>query len=348
MNSSHHRAATGAAAPGPEPAAAPNPAPAPAHPLLGVGLVLSAAALFAVNGTVSKLVLTTGLGSLRLVEIRCLAAAAVFFAIVAVRRPAALRIGRRELAFITGYGIVGVAMVQWLYFVAITRMPVSVSLLIEFTAPLMVALWVRFVRKEQVRPRVWVALVLVLGGLGLVAQVWAGLTLDAVGLLCSVLAAGTLTIYYLLGEHALGRRDPISLAAWSFAAAALFWAVLLPWWSFPFGRLATVIRVGETGLHLPAGVLVAWVVLLGTVAPFGLVLAGMARIGPTRAGLIGTTEPPLAGLVAWFALGERLSSLQLAGAVVVLTGIVLAETARTPGVNPRPRHTPHPGVIKEV
>jgi drug/metabolite transporter (DMT)-like permease len=311
VNSSHHRAA-------------------PAHPLLGVGLVLGAAALFAINGTVSKLVLTTGLGSLRLVEIRCLAAAVVFFAIVAVRRPASLAIGRRELTFIAGYGIVGVAMVQWLYLVAIARMPVSVSLLIEFTAPLLVALWVRFVRKEQVRPRVWLALVLVLGGLGLVARVWAGLTLDAVGLLCSVLAAGALTIYYLLGERALGRRDPSSLAAWSFAAAALFWSLLLPWWSFPFARLTAVIPVGGTGLHLPAGVLVTWVVLLGTVAPFGLVLAGMARIGPTRTGLIGTTEPPLAGLVAWVTLGERLSAVQLAGAAVVLAGIVLAETARAP------------------
>jgi drug/metabolite transporter (DMT)-like permease len=305
-------------------------ASASAHPLLGVGLVLAAAVLFAVNGTVSKLVLTTGLDSLRLVEIRCLAAALVFFAIVAVRRPADLRIGRRELVFIAGYGIVGVAMVQWLYFMAIARMPVSVSLLIEFTAPLLVALWVRFVRKEQVRPRVWVALVLVLAGLALVAQVWAGMTLDAVGVLCSVLAAVSLTIYYLLGEHGLGRRDPISLAAWSFGAAAVFWALLLPWWSFPFARLTAVVPVADTGLQLPAGVLVIWVVLLGTVAPFGLVLTGIARIGPTRTGLIGTTEPPLAGLVAWFALGERLSAVQLAGAVVVLIGIVLAETARTP------------------
>ncbi|HEX2807025.1 MAG TPA: EamA family transporter [Kineosporiaceae bacterium] len=315
MNLSHHRAASD---------------PSSARPLLGVGLVLAAAALFAINGTTSKLVLTTGIDSLRLVEIRCLAAAAMFFAIAGVRRPASLAIGRRELGFVALYGVVGVAMVQWLYFVAIARMPVSISLLIEFTAPLLVALWVRFVRKDPVRPRIWVALVLVLGGLALVAQVWAGLTLDGVGLLCSALAACALVVYYLLGERGLGRRDPISLAAWSFGVAALFWALLLPWWTFPFERLTAVITVGQTGLRLPTGVLVIWVVLFGTVAPFGLVLAGLGRIGPTRTGLIGTTEPPLAGLVAWLTLGERLSAPQLAGAAVVLAGIVLAETARTP------------------
>ena len=291
-------------------------------------MAVAAAALFAVNGTVSKLVLTTGLGSLRLVEIRCLAAAVIFFAIVALRRPASLSIGRRELGFIAGYGIVGVAMVQWLYFMAIARMPVSVALLIEFTAPLLVALWVRFVRKEPVRPRVWLALALVLGGLALVAQVWAGLTLDGVGLLCSVLAALALTAYYLLGERGLARRDPLSLAAWSFAAAAAFWAMLLPWWTFPFHRLATVIEVGRTGLSLPAGVLVIWVVVLGTVVPFALVLGCIVRIGAARVGLIGTTEPPVAGVVAWLALGETLGLVQVIGALVVLAGIVLAETAR--------------------
>jgi drug/metabolite transporter (DMT)-like permease len=298
----------------------------PSRSLAGVGLVLTAAALFAVNGTVSKAVLSSGLDSLRLVEIRCLAAAAVFAALAAARRPASLAIGRRELGFVALYGVVGVAMVQWLYFAAISRMPVSISLLVEFTAPLLVALWSRFVRREEVRPRVWAALVLVLGGLALVARVWAGLTLDVGGLAFSVLAAVALAVYYLLGQHGLGSRDALSLAAWSFTAAAVFWSLLLPWWRFPFDRLGTPVTLG--GAVLPAWVLVAWVVLLGTVAPFGLALAGLGRIGATRAGLVGTTEPPLAGVVAWVVLGETLAGIQLIGAAVVLAGIVLAETAR--------------------
>jgi drug/metabolite transporter (DMT)-like permease len=301
--------------------------------ITGGGFVLVAALLFAVNGSVSKLVMGSGLDPLHLVEIRCAAAALIFTALAAARRPSSLTIGRRELGFIAGYGIVGVAMVQWLYFAAISRMPVSISLLIEFTAPLLVALWVRFVRRQPVRPRIWAALALVIAGLALVAQVWSGLTLDGLGLLLSVLAAGSLAAYYLMGEAGLGSRDSVSLAAWSFGAAALFWALLLPWWRYPFERLVTPVAVPGGG-HLPAWVLVAWVVVLGTVAPFGLVLAGLSRIGATRTGLIGTTEPPLAGLVAWLTLGERLSAVQIAGGVVVLAGILLAETARAPQPSP--------------
>jgi len=299
------------------------------HPWVGVGYVLTAAILFSVNGSVSKAVLSGTVSSLHLVEVRCLVAAVIFSLIAAVRDPASLRIGRRELGFVAVYAIVGVAMVQWLYFVSIARMPVSITLLIEFTAPVLIALWVRFVRKEPVRGRIWMALALTLIGLALVARVWAGLTLDAIGLIAAVAAALSLATYYLLGEHGMGRRDPWSLAAWSFGIAGLFWAVVVPPWTFPFGRLTTSVDLGVTGLSGPAWMYVTFVIVLGTVAPFGLTLLGLRAIGAARVGLIATAEPPLAGLVAWPVLNETLSTVQIAGAVVVLAGIVLAETARS-------------------
>jgi drug/metabolite transporter (DMT)-like permease len=292
-----------------------------------VGLVLAAATLFAVNGTVSKLVLTSGLSSQRLVEIRCAGAAAVLCLLALARDRRSLRTPPRELGFIVVYGVVGVAMVQWLYFVALTRIPVSLTLLIEFTAPLMVALWVRFVLGRPVRRRLWPALALVLAGLALVARVWAGLTVDGLGLVAAVAAACALAAYYVLGERGVARRDPVSLAALSFAAAAVFWAVVLPWWSFPFGRLAAPIAV--LGLAVPTWVLVGWVVVLGSVVPWVLVLRGLRSIGATRAGLVGTLEPVVAAGVAWVVLGEGLTAVQIAGGAVVVGGIVLAETART-------------------
>jgi drug/metabolite transporter (DMT)-like permease len=263
-------------------------------------------------------VLTSGLSTLHLVEIRSAGAAVVLCLAALARDRRGLRVRRRDLLFLAAYGVLGVALVQWLYFVAIARIPVSVALLVEFTAPVLVALWVRFIRRRPVRARLWPALLLALAGLALVAQVWSGLTLDALGLAAAAVDAGVLAAYYLLGERALG-----------FAAAALFWLVLLPPWTFPVASLAVPVDVAA-GLRVPAGALVVWVVLLGTVVPFVLVLGGVRRIGATRAGLLGTLEPVLAGGVAWLVIGERLSVVQLAGAGVVLAGIVLAETARTP------------------
>lgn len=301
---------------------------------IGVVAVLAGAMLFAINGTISKIVLEAGMSSLRLVEIRCTAAGVVFFVIAAVRSPGSLRVGPRELGFIVVYGITGIALVQWLYLVAIARMPVSLALLIEYTAPLLVALWVRFARGGEVRARVWAALVLSFGGLAVVAQVWQGGSLDTLGMLAAGAAAVSLAAYYLLGERGLSRRDPFSLSAWSFTAAGGFWSILLPWWSFPFDLMDD--QVAIVGTTAPIWLLVIWVVLLGTVAPFSLMLFGIGRIGPTRTGLVGTVEPVLAGLVAWILIGELLTGWQMFGACIVLTGIVLAETSRpaTKSINP--------------
>src|SRR5215813_9279930 len=99
---------------------------------LGYAMVATAATLFAVNGSVSKVVLGSGLSSLELAQIRNTSAAVLFLVFLVAVAPARLKVGRRELLFLVVFGVVGVALVQWLYFVAIEHLPVGVALLIEF------------------------------------------------------------------------------------------------------------------------------------------------------------------------------------------------------------------------
>ncbi len=300
------------------------------NPRRGYVYLVVAAALFGLNGTVAKVILGTGLSSLRLTELRSAGAAVGLALVLLVVAPKRLRVARRELPLLAAYGIAGVALTQWLYFVAITRMPVSIALLLEYTAPLMVALWARFVLRQQVRSRVWVALGLSLAGLGLVAQVWRGTTLDGLGVLAALGAAAALATYFLLGEHSAGHRDPLSTTFWAFAFATLLWTVVQPWWSFPVDgtRGSTALTGNFADLTLPVWVLLLYLVVLGTIVPFVLVLSGLHHLPATRVGMVGMLEPVLAGLVAWWWLGESLSPVQLMGAAVVLAGIVMAQTAR--------------------
>lgn len=301
-----------------------------ARPLLGVTYASLAALLFGLNGTVSKLALSSGISSLRLVEVRSVGAAACLVALCLLLQPRSLRVGRRELGFLVVAGVVGIGLVQWFYFVAIARLPVGIALLLEYLAPVLVALWVRFVRREQVRSRVWAALALCVLGLAVVAQVWRGLTLDGVGVLGGLAAAFSLAAYYLTGERGLAGRDALSLATWTFTSAALFWSLLQPWWTFPGQMLDTSVELTGplAGSAAPLWLLMAWIAVLGTVAPYVLVLGALRHLGSARTGLLGMAEPVLAGLVAWVVLAEALSAVQLLGGAVVLAGIVLAETAR--------------------
>lgn len=299
-------------------------------PVRGYVYLVVAAALFALNGTVSKVILASGLTAMRLTELRCAGAAVGLGLVLLVVSPQRLKVSRSELPLLAAYGVAGVALTQCFYFVAIARMPVSIALLLEYTAPLMVALWARFAFHQHVRNRVWVALGLSLGGLALVAEVWRGGALDGFGVVAALIAAVALAVYYLLGEHSANHRDPLSTTFWAFVFATLLWSVVQPWWDFPVGATeGSTSLLGNVDDHsLPLWLLMTSMVVLGTIVPFVLVLSGLHHIPATRVGMVGMLEPVLAGVIAWIWLAEALSAVQLAGGVVVLVGIVLAQTSR--------------------
>lgn len=298
----------------------------------GYVLYFAAAFLFSINGTVSTAIIATGFDVARLSQFRASAAFVLLLAFVAATRPAALRIQRAEIMPLLAYGVVGVAMTQYLYFVALQTVPVGIALLIEFTAPFFVALWFRFGLGHPTRGMVWVALVIALAGLAMIGQVWDGFTLDGVGVAAAFGAAIALAVYYILGDRQVRppfSRDAISLTMWGFGATTLFWAVIKPWWSFPWTDFSGAgYPLGADGIGVPIWGLATWMVVLGTIIPFSLVVAALHHIRATQASVIGLMEPLLATVIAWVALGQVLAPAQIAGGVVVLVAVFLAERSR--------------------
>ena len=297
---------------------------------LGYAMVASAATLFAVNGSVSKVVLESGLSSLELAQIRATCATLGFLAFLLVFAPSRLRVDRREFLFLLVFGLIGVAFVQWLYFVAIHNLPVGVALLIEFTAPLFVALFARFVYKEQIRRRIWVAVALCLTGLTLVVELWTGVAFSTVGVTAAFGGAIALTVYLLMAERERRHRDPASLSFYGFLFAALLWAIVQPLWQFPWGVLDdTVSLQGNLSEYSsPVWVLVGFIVIVGTMITFSLLTGALRHINATRASIVATLEPVVATVIAWLWLGETLGAMQLVGGAIVLAGIFLAQSAR--------------------
>ena len=301
----------------------------PRSAALGYAMVAVAAALYAINGSVVKVIEHTGFDAQRLTEVRSTGAFAGLALIVLATRPASVAIRRRELVLVAALGVGGLALVQWSYFFAIHRLPIGEALLIQFVAPLLVALWARFAFHERVRRRLWVALVLSLSGLVLIVELWRG-KLDGAGVAVAGIACLSFAFYILVAEVGTQRRDPVSLLAWAFLFAALFWAVVEPWWSFPrqVFRGNTSLLGHLSGLYAPLWLLVAWMVVLGSIMPFTLVVAALPRIGATRTAIVAMLEPVFAIFVAWVWLGESLDAVQLVGATLTLVGIGLAQTAR--------------------
>jgi drug/metabolite transporter (DMT)-like permease len=297
---------------------------------LGYTMVAVAATLFAVNGSVSKVVLGSGLSSLELAQIRNTSAAILFLAFLLVVAPARLRVGRRELLFLIAFGLIGIALVQWLYFVAIEHLPVGVALLIEFTAPLFVALFARFVYREHIRRRIWVAVAMCITGLALVVELWSGVAFSTVGVTAALGGAFALTAYLLMAERERRHRDAASLSFFGFLFAALLWAVINPLWTFPWDVLDDEVSLqgNLSEYSAPVWALVTFIVLIGTMVTFTLLVGSLRHISATRASIVSTLEPVVATVVAWAWLGETFGVTQLIGGAVVIAGILVAQSAR--------------------
>ena len=292
-------------------------------------LLFGAALTYAFNGVVSKWVLESGLSSIRLTEIRTFGAAIVIGGWVLIKNPSSLKVKAKQLPEMFTFGLIAVAGVQVFYFYSISKMPVSIALLIEFTAPIWITLFLRFVKKESVAKSMWYGLACGFGGLILLAQVWKGLTLNGLGLISSFLDALSLAYYYYKASELAKRTPSEAVLAWGMTVCTLLLAIVQPWWSFPFKVFSESIPLNGhfAGHSLPGWVLIAWIILLGTVFPYILVMRGISRLDPATASTIGMLEPILAGIFAWILLNESFNLIQLIGAAVVLVGIYLADRA---------------------
>ena len=296
----------------------------------GVIALFIAALAFSINGIVSKLVLEAGLSPWRMAEVRSTGAFTAFLIYLLIFKRSALKFDLKAMPEMLVYGIIGYAGVQAFYFVAIVRMPVSVGLIIEFTAPIWITLWIRYVRKQYVPRTMWVAVMLAFSGLLLIAQVWKGLTFDGIGIIAAFLDAFALTAYFLLGEKWGKRAATETLMIYGFGISMLFWWVTFPLWTYPTEIFTKEIdlRGQLAGVNAQGWVLILFVIFVGTIIPYTGNLIGIKKTSASSAAIIGMLEPVLAGIFAWIWLSETFNAIQLVGASAVIAGIYIATKVR--------------------
>ena len=298
-------------------------------PVVGYALVLTAAVLFGLNAGASRIPLRSGTDEATFTTVRITGALLVLVVIALVVDRSALRLPAvRRLPLLIGLGVVGIAGLQGFYNVAINRLPLGIALLLEYTGPVLVVLWVRFARREPVHARMWPALGLTLVGLAVVSQVWSGLVFDGLGVVMALLAAGCFAACFLLGEDGGVSAEPLHHILWAFAMAAVLMNVVAPAWEADaLGADASMLgRLSD--LTVPAWLAMGWVVVLGTVTPFFLLLLALRALPATVVSVVAMLEPVVASVVGWGWYAESLTAVQLGGVVLVLVGIVLAQTAR--------------------
>jgi drug/metabolite transporter (DMT)-like permease len=289
------------------------------------------ALFFSANGVIVTLVLDH-MTTFRLAQVRAIGTFFLLFIITLFQDRNSLKAERREIPTLIFYGVFGYAMVQLGYFIGISRgVPLSLVLIIEFTAPIWIVLWIKYVRKSSVAGSMWIAIALSLTGLILVAKVWQGFAFDFIGSIGALGAAFALAIYFLMTQSQGVKRSAQAMIVWGFGVSGLFWSIILPIWNFPTQIFTTDINLQGrfSDYSAPGWLLIAYIIIFGTLVPYLLVVKGIGLLSASTSSVIGMAEPVLAGVFAWIWLSQSWSAIQLLGGAIVLVGIYIADRAKT-------------------
>ena len=297
---------------------------------VGYGMVTAGSVLWGLNGPVSRMALDAGVEPRQLAGWRVLSAALLMTGVLAVLRRAQFRCGRRALVSIAAFGLFGVTLPQWLYYEAISRFDVGLTLVIVYTAPLWVA-GIHRVTREQRQPR-QVSAAMGLALVGVAIAVLGGGGLGSGSVLGLALAVGTSLAYtaqLMLADRLDTSLPASSRLALSMAFGAVFWLLLPSVRDLPTHLLRSDVPFGQLDVKVPLLLLIGYVVLGGTITPYAFLVGGVSRIGPVAAGVTGMIEPLIAITLGWALLGQSLSVIQGLGIALVLACVLTSERARS-------------------
>ncbi|UGY94814.1 EamA family transporter [Streptomyces gobiensis] len=303
---------------------------------VGLSLALFSAFAFGGSGVAAKPLIEAGLDPLHVTWLRVAGAALVMLPLAWHHRG----LLRERPALLAGFGLFAVAGVQACYFAAISRIPVGVALLIEYLAPALVLGWVRCVQRRPVTRAAGVGVVLAVGGLTCVVEIWTGLSFDLLGLLLALGAACCQVGYFILSDHGSGdpdgrpAPDPIGVITYGL----LFGAGVLTIIARPWGMEWPVLggKAAMDGTPVPAALLLGWIVLIATVTAYLTGVVAVRRLSPQVAGVVACLEAVIATVLAWVLLGEYLSAAQVLGGAVVLAGAFVAQSSTPRAAPPEP------------
>ncbi len=305
------------------------------HPIRGYFLIAAATLFWSISATLGRAAFTgrlLGAQSLTPIDPLILAQTrtTISFLVLApilllLRGRSALTLPARDFGKVLLLGVVGVASSNYFYYFAIQRTNVAVAIILQYTAPVLVLIYM--VARRLQRPNaqrvtsVFLALAGVLFAIGVVGT--GGLRLDTYGVVAAELAAVAFASYNVGGAALVQQHDRWKVIVNAFLGAAIFWIIVNPPW-----RIVAAHYSGAQWLFLVV------FAICSILVPFSLYFAGLQQLDPTRAIVTSCLEPVFSILIAGLILGETLRPLQIVGVVLVLVATVLVQMPERRGVQP--------------
>ncbi len=283
---------------------------------LGYLYVSLAAVLFAISGTSAKFLFNDGITAYQLIQLRTTLAFAGLLVWLCLKDIALLKISTKNLPYFIALGVFGIGSAQFFYLLAISKIKVAAAILLHYTGPVFVALYVILVQRQRLNFNVALAISGTLIGCFLVvgAYNFQLVALNRIGIIAGILAAISFAVYSILSEYGMRKYTPWTVLLYGMLFAALMWNSLHP----PLEAFLHRYSSFQWGL-------IVFIGIFGTIFPFGLYFEGVKRIKPTHASITATLEPISAGVIAAVFLGEVMVTLQIIGGLIVIVSNIILQ-----------------------
>lgn len=281
--------------------------------------ILIGATLWGVSSVVAKSLFMIGLPPAELVQIRLTLATLSLLLLLLIFDRKRMIISLKDLPYFFVLGFVGVAGVQFTYYYTISKIHVGPAVLIQYLSPVWIALYAFLFQKEPVTRGKIVALLLAFLGCYFTVGGYRMdlLRLNRFGMMSGLISSLFFSFYALYGEKGLRKYDPWTLILYGFGFGAVFYWILI-----------SPMKVIAEGYSLKVWMAFLYIAIFSTLIPFGFYFKGIERVRATRASITATWEPVVAGLTAYFVLGEVLFSPQVLGGIGVIAAIALLQVAK--------------------
>jgi drug/metabolite transporter (DMT)-like permease len=289
--------------------------PRPAR--IGFLYVSLAAILFAISGTLAKYLFNGGITAFQLIQMRTTLAFIGLLFWLCLRYRTLLKISPKSLSYFIGLGTFGIGSAQFFYLLAISKINVAAAILLHYTGPVFVALYVVLVQRQKLSHNSTMAIIGTLIGCFLVVGAY-NLELFAInwgGIIAGLTAAVAFAVYSISSDYGMRTYSPWTVLLYGMLFAALMWNILHP----PLEAFLHMYSPIQWGCILFIGI-------FGTIFPFGLYFEGIKRIQPTHASITATLEPISAGVIAALFLGEVMVPLQIIGGLIVIVSIIILQS----------------------
>lgn len=251
---------------------------------------------------------------------------AVLVGLLVTRGRTKLLLPASDLARLAMLGLAGVAASNYLYYLAIQRTNVATAIIIQYTAPVWVLLYMVWRGAERLTISKLLSVGLAIFGIALVIGLFGhgALQLNPMGVIAALLAAFSFTYYNIGGHSILAIYDRWIVLLYTTFTASLFWTILNP-----------PSKIAAAHFSLLVWVFLFVFAVTSVLVPFSLYFAGLQHLRPTNAVIASCLEPVFTILIAAIALKEVVHPLQAVGIILVLSAIVAVQRPSRGGV-PQP------------